>query len=287
MRKAIGPVLSTLFAVGALAGSTAGAAPAKGGSDLKLYVFDCGVLLYNSPERFGYKPGEVSPTNLSDGCYLIDDPGKGTMVWDTGVVPDRMWNPNGGPPPKKEYGEAVKPLNAQMAAAGYKPEDITYIAVSHMHWDHVANLYQFGKSTWLASAYTRDKLLSDEKGDKIDPSMFTALKTSKIEVMPDDKDFDVFGDGKVIRIPTPGHTPDSAVLLVKLKNHKPVILAGDLYHFHKDIARNHVTRGEDEAALKRGRARVADLIRTLKAELWIPHDWNDFAAVKKSPAFYD
>jgi glyoxylase-like metal-dependent hydrolase (beta-lactamase superfamily II) len=254
--------------------------------ELKLYVLDCGVLLYNSPERFGYKKGELSPTTLTDGCYLIDNPGKGTLVWDTGVIPDHMWVP-GNPPPKKEYGEGIRPLAAQLAEMGRKPEDITYVALSHIHWDHVANLYQFGKSTWLTSAYTRDKVLSDEKGDKIDPSMFPGMRAAPHKLMSDTEDYDVFGDGKVIRIPTPGHTPDSAVLLVRLKNHRPVILAGDLYHFRKDVARNVATRGEEPVALAEGRARVQALAKRLGAEIWICHDYREFTAQKKAPAFYD
>ena len=275
--------IATMFA--GPAGALAARRPPAGGG-LKLYVLDCGVLLYNSPERFGYKPGELTPTNLTDGCYLIDDPGKGTLIWDTGVVPDNLWAP-GAPPPKKEYGEAIKPLAAQLAQVGHKPEDVTYVALSHLHWDHVANLYLFAKSMWLTSAYTRDKILSDEKGDKIDPSMFTAMRGAPYKLLPDTGDYDVFGDGKVIRIPTPGHTPDSAVLLVRLKNHKPVILAGDLYHFRKDVTRNRATRGEEPVALAQGRAKIQALAHRLGAEIWICHDWREFTALKKSPAFYD
>ena len=129
---------------GALAALTAGPGQARaaGSGDVKLYVFDCGVLLYNDPSRFGYRKGEVNPASLSDGCFLIDDPGKGTLIWDTGVIPDRMWRSDGFPP-KKEYAEGTVPLRDQLARIGRKPEDITYVAVSHTHWDHVANLYQF------------------------------------------------------------------------------------------------------------------------------------------------
>jgi len=292
-RPAIGFVLAaTLVATlattlaTAMAGSAVGAPPPRPSGELRLYVLDCGVLLYNSPLRFGYKPGEVSPSNLANSCYLIDDPGKGTLLWDTGVVPDSAWTP-GGWPPKKEYAEATAPLKDQLAAIGYRPEDVTYVAVSHMHWDHVANLYQFARSTWLASPYTRDHLLSDEKGDKIEPSMFTPLRTAKIVVTPDDHDYDVFGDGKVIRVPTPGHTPDHGVLVVKLKNHKPVILSGDLYHFRRDVALNTMMRGDDAPVLTRTREKVAALARQLGAEIWVGHDWNDFAAQKKAPAYYD
>jgi hypothetical protein len=50
-----------------LLSATASIAQSAGNSkDLRLYVIDCGVLLYRSLAKFGYKPGEVKPTDLSD-----------------------------------------------------------------------------------------------------------------------------------------------------------------------------------------------------------------------------
>ena len=253
---------------------------------VRLYVFDCGVLLYNNVARFGYRPGEVSPTNLSDGCFLIDDPGKGALIWDTGVIPDRMWTA-GGFPPKKEYAEGTIPLRDQLVKIGKTPANVGYVAVSHMHWDHVANLYQFANSTWLTSAYTRDHLLADTPGDKIDPSMFTGLKTTRTVMLPDDADYDVFGDGRAVIVPAPGHTPDSRVLVVRLKRHRPVILVGDLYHFRKDVVTDKAAATEDAPTLRRTRAKVQALAKRLGAELWISHDWREFARLKKAPGFYD
>ncbi len=223
-------VAAALAVTAAVLAGTAGvaaAAPAAAAGDLKLYVFDCGGCCYNSAERFGYKKGEISPTNLTDGCYLIDNPGKGTLIWDTGVIPDHMWGP-GRPPPKKEYGEGVAPCAAQLEQTGHKLEDITYVALSHVHWDHVANLYQFAKSTWLTSPYTRQKVLFDEKGDKIDPSMFTPMKTAPLQ--------DRLRHRGVRRVrrrqgdPHPHPRPHARFRRAagRLKNHKPVILAGDL-----------------------------------------------------------
>ena len=90
-----------------------------------------------------------------------------TLVWFPPPVfpplpPPVLPPPPDGPPPKKEYGEGIKPLAAQLAQIGKGPEDVTYVALSHVHWDHVANLYQFARSMWLTSPYTRDKVLSDD-----------------------------------------------------------------------------------------------------------------------------
>jgi glyoxylase-like metal-dependent hydrolase (beta-lactamase superfamily II) len=279
-------VLSALLLAIALVPAALAKEPRNAKGVLKLYVLDCGVLLYNSLLRFGYKDGQVTPTTLSDACYLIDDPGKGAMIWDTGVVPDSLWQED-GVPPKKLYGEATKPLVKQLAEIGYAPKDITYVAVSHAHWDHLANLSEFSASTWLTAPYTHDLLLSATPPRQTEPAMFAALKTTRTILLPDDRDYDVFGDGKVTVIPAPGHTPDSKVLMVKLKTFGPIFLVGDLYHFEKDIETNKIASNEDGAQLTASRAKIQALAAKTHGHVWIPHDFKDFAALKKAPLFYD
>jgi N-acyl homoserine lactone hydrolase len=253
---------------------------------IRLYVMDCGVLLYNNLERFGYKKGELKQTNLSNGCYLILHPDGRSLVWDTGVVPDDLWKRD-GIPPKKEYAEAIVSLDSQLMKLALSPNNITYVTVSHAHWDHVANLYQFSHDTWLTSQYTRDKLLSKDPPDHTDPKMFEKLRDTKTVILPDDKNYDVFGDGSVTIIPTPGHTPDSRVLLIRLKKTGPVILSGDLYHFRQDIKTNNTLPNENRPQSLKSRALVEQLMKKIHAKLWINHDYNEFHQLRKSPAYYD
>lgn len=254
--------------------------------NIRLYVMDCGVILYNNLQKFGYKPGEIHPTNLSDGCYLIVHPTKGTLLWDTGVIADSLWGKD-GVPPKKFYAEGTIPLNQQLAQIGYKPDDITYVSVSHSHWDHISNLYQFAGDTWLTSRYTHDKLLSQDPPEKTDPSMFTALKNTKTIILPDNGNYDVFGDGSVTIIPSPGHTPDSRVLMVKLHNTGPVILSGDLYHFVADLKSNNTQNNEDRPTSLASRQKIQTLLKQVHGQLWINHDYNTFQKLKKEPDYYD
>jgi glyoxylase-like metal-dependent hydrolase (beta-lactamase superfamily II) len=117
--------------------------------------------------------------------------------------------------------------------------------------------------------------------------MFEALKGTRTTILPRDADYDVFGDGVATIMPAPGHTPDSSVLVVRLKRHRPVILVGDLYHFRKDIETGKIAPNEDAPALRASRAKVEALARKIGAEIWVAHDWNAFAKLRKSPAFYE
>ena len=288
MRKTRSPLTIRFFSIlAALSFVFAPSANAQEKSpELKLYVLDCGVLLYNSLLRFGYKNGEVTPTTLSDACYLIDNPGKGTLIWDTGAIADNLWTAD-GVPPKKFYAEGIKPLSKQLAEIGYAPKDITYVAVSHAHWDHLANLYQFAGSTWLTAPNTREQLFAVPTPRQTEPEMFTAVKNTRTVALPDDKAYDVFGDGKVIMIPAPGHTPDSKVLQVNLKQSGPVFLVGDLYHFARDVQTKIVTRDENGEQLTASRNKIQALAKQVRGQVWIPHDLPSFSKLKKAPAFYD
>ena len=80
------------------------------------------------------------------GCYLITHP-KGTLFWDTGAVPDAMLKP-GMKSAAFTYGTITKTIASQLAAIGYAPKDINFLAMSHYHWDHIGNANLFASSTW-------------------------------------------------------------------------------------------------------------------------------------------
>src|SRR3984885_1937361 len=106
----------------------------KAPKSVRVYVFDCGLLTLNSPANFGFTKEEVGEkVVLAVPCYLIVHP-KGTLMWDTGVVPDAQVDGN-------THGISLptKTLRSQMAEIGYAPEDIKYLALSHLHADHTAN----------------------------------------------------------------------------------------------------------------------------------------------------
>jgi glyoxylase-like metal-dependent hydrolase (beta-lactamase superfamily II) len=117
---------------------------------------------------------------------------------------------------------------------------------------------------------------------------FAALKNSKTTLL--DGDHDVFGDGTVVIVSTPGHTPGHQSLLVKLAKTGPVLLSGDLYHYPAERTLKDFTPfsglgdPQKEAASK---AQVEALLKEKKAALWIQHDILADAKVKKSPAYYD
>ena len=203
------------------------------------HVFDCGTLDIADTGRFRLKREEVSTDKLSVGCYLIAHP-RGTLIWDTGAVPDSMVTGSGPtkyrialPDAQERFVTLTRSLKAQLADAGYKPADITHVVLSHYHYDHSANTNDFASATWLVRQVERDAMFSARPPDLVQPSTYSALRGSKTTIIKTD-DYDVFGDGTVVIKFTPGHTPGHQVLSLKLANTGRLVLSGDLYHYPED-----------------------------------------------------
>ena len=256
---------------------------------LRLFVFDCGVLKNGDPARYHLKPEEIATTNMSVACFLVAHP-KGTMMWDVGVVPDSSFKPDGAPLTVKyptSIATVAKPLLSQLAAAGYLPADITYLALSHFHYDHVANANAFAGSTWLVPQLERDVMFADPPSPRTVPAFFNALRTSKTVIIKD-ADYDVFGDQSVIIKSAPGHSPGHQVLFVRLPKTGPVLISGDLYHYPEERKLNRLPTTEfnaDQTAASR--AAIEAFLKKTGAQLWIQHDYAANAKLKKAPQFYE
>jgi N-acyl homoserine lactone hydrolase len=284
-----------LAAAAALALATAsGSRGAQAPVSLRLYVFDCGTLHVADMGRFELKKEEVSTTDLSVACYLVVHP-KGTLMWDTGAVPDSAWKPTGGPVqqhivlPDGEQRDVIvrRSLQSQLAEVGYAPADITYLALSHYHYDHTANANAFAGATWLVRQIERDAMFVPNPAGAAQPSTYSALRNSKTVLLADD-DYDVFKDGTVVIKFAPGHTPGHQVLYLKLRNTGGVLLSGDLYHFPEERSLGRVPTFEyNQDQTRASRAAIEAFLKQSGAQLWIQHDFAGNAKLKKSPAFYD
>ena len=103
-----------------------------------------------------------------------------------------------------------------------------------------------------------------------------------------DGDTDVFGDGSVTLVSTPGHTPGHQSLLVHLKNSGFILLSGDVVHLEGNFEKNIVpSLNTDKAESIASMQKVRQLIAAYKATLFINHDKSQTDKLKLLPAFYD
>jgi glyoxylase-like metal-dependent hydrolase (beta-lactamase superfamily II) len=182
---------------------------------------------------------------------------------------------------------ATQPLKPQMAAAGYRPSDIDYFALSHYHSDHTANANEFAGATWIVQRAERDFMFDDQPQGIIQPATFVALRNARAKIL-DNEDFDVFGDGSVIVMSAPGHTPGHQVLAVRLANAGTIVLGGDLYHYPEERTTGRTPTFEYDAEQSRAaRAKVESYLKTTGGTLWIEHDIATHAKLPKAPAYID
>jgi len=252
---------------------------------VRLYVIDCGTLDIPDTSPYRFKKEELAMPMMSAPCFLVAHP-KGTLMWDTGPVPDSNFKP-GAATATMRYATSTKPLAARLADIGYAPADITYLALSHFHWDHVGNGNLFAGSTWLVPKAERDIMFSDPPSPRTEPANFSALKNSKT-VFITTADYDVFGDGTVVIKAAPGHSPAHQVLFLKLKKTGPVVVSGDLYHYPEERKLQKVPTTEFNAdQTVASRAEVEAFLKKTGAQLWIQHDYIANAKLKKSPEYYE
>jgi N-acyl homoserine lactone hydrolase len=256
---------------------------------LRLYVLDCGIITPANVDNYGMKPNEVADTRMVTPCFLIAHP-RGTLMWDTGEIPDSAFK-DGISPQKLNAFTVDRPLLPQLAAIGYSPADINYLALSHYHGDHVANASLFARSTWIVQKGDRDPILAPRPAGQPsrvpDPKFFEGLANSKT-VLLNGEDHDVFGDGTVVIKSTPGHTPGHQSLYLKLANTGNVLLSGDLYHYPEEITLKKIPNFDtDRQQTAKSREMIEEFVKQNHAQLWIQHDYTTGIKRKVAPAFYD
>lgn len=254
-------------------------------TSVRLYVFENGFIRGLDTKLFNLAREDVKEPDFVNSSYLIVHP-RGTLQFDAGGIPDSAFKGDGATVTEGVQ-SATKPLLPQLAAAGYRPADVTYFALSHYHADHTGNANAFAGATWITQKAERDFMFSEKPEGIIAPATYVALKNAKTRIL-DNEDFDVFGDGTVRVISAPGHTPGHQVLMVRLPKRGQVLLAGDLYHYPEERAKGILPTFEFNADLSRAaRAKVEALLKQTGAELWIEHDMATHAKLPKSPDYVE
>jgi N-acyl homoserine lactone hydrolase len=296
-QKTRGLLFATLALMLVMAGTRAVNAASKmpdpnnAGIAEKLYRLDCGHSLAN--DESVWTPGENVGRSIefSSTCWLVKH-GREWLLWDTGVPEATLNDPRGWSTlPKLIVYHLDRSVTDQLAEIGLKPHDIGRVAISHTHGDHIGNVALFPDSTIVMQRAEYSWIHSPNgPNDNVNQLMALARKLmgtpKNLQLV--DGDTDVFGDGSVTLVSTPGHTPGHQSLLVHLKNSGFILLSGDVVHlegnFEKDIVPSlNTDKAESIASMEK----VRRLIATYKATMFINHDKSQTDTLKLLPAFYD
>ena len=258
----------------ALAGVFAAVSAWAQAPEVTLWRLDCGtaakptVLVERFSDTLAYPADKALTFTYS--CYLIKH-GSEYMVWDTGFAPGANANA-----PKVSLADQLKQVNVT-------PEQVKYVGISHFHADHTGQLGPLSNATLLIGKGDWDGVNAKMPGANVDGFKEWIGTSRKVEPLTIDKD--VFGDGSVVVLRTPGHTPGHSSLLVRLKGMGPVILMGDLAHFRENYESDGVPMFNfDRAQTVASLERVKKMAANLKATIVIQHDMRDIARLPAFPA---
>jgi N-acyl homoserine lactone hydrolase len=253
-------------------------AQAKPGIE-RLYILNCGEGVAGDISRWSPGVNVGKSMDFVDSCYLIKH-AQGWLLWDTGVTDAISAMPDGQKPadPSATHWKRPKTLVSQLDQLGVKPADIKYVAVSHTHPDHIGNITLFPQSMLLVQ--------------KVEYEWPNPLGVGRFKpehpVTKLEGDKDVFGDGSIMIISTPGHTPGHQSLLVKLPKTGAVLLSGDAVHFKSNWENRGVpSMNVDKDKTAGSMQRMADIMAKENAQLWINHDKAQRDSLKMAPDFYD
>ena len=190
---------------------------------------------YRNPLAFtGLFRSEKNQVILPVSSYLIEHP-HGLILIDTGwnkLVRQSNWKELG---PQVQINTGYLPMgwsvDERLAALGYKPSDIDYLLLSHLHCDHVSGLKQVKDAKnilvsepelRIANKLPMVYLPHEWKGVNLQTYQY-----DHTDLGPFNESFDLFGDGSIVQIHTPGHASGMSATRIQGSDGKFVLLASD------------------------------------------------------------
>ena len=260
------------------------AAPATSPA-VKLWRLDCGSftapkdnfsdLLAHPGERGGYV----------DSCYLIRH-GKDLLLWDAGFPLALLGKTEDDSTPV--HMRLTVTIVAQLAQLGLKPAGVTVLGISHNHSDHTGEAAAFAGARLVMDREDFESLRSTPPPFFTEPSTLQPWLAGGAAKELISGDHDVFGDGSVVMIALPGHTPGNHGLLVRLAHRGPVLISGDALHAPEQLTSHamppsNASRAESLASIDR----INGIMREAHATLVIEHDAGSVAKLPAFPASAD
>lgn len=252
----------------------------------KVYILDGGIARIEDGSIYSPGINVGVPMALNCNACLIRHRDQWIM-WDTGTPDGLFAEPGGKIVAHGIRGIVVRPIASQFKEIGISPDEVNVIMFSHGHYDHVGNAALFRKAKWIVQRTERDAMFGP------DPEQFGYLTelyatVSDLDVEVVDGDHDVFGDGVVRMIYTPGHTPGHNSLLLRLPKIGPVLHSGDVAHNRGNLNQLRVPSfNADQDASVESMKKVQGPLKSEGASIWVNHDTSQSATLPHAPAWIE
>ena len=232
-------------------------------------------------------------------AFLVEHPGAGVMLIDTGLHPSVAVDP------KQNFGRLLawvyrgiqmsseQSAPAQLRARGLDAADVRFVLMTHMHVDHASAISEFPNATFVVCRQEWDALSDGKTTDGYVRSQYDYgfdfrtfdFESSETESFASfGRSVDLFGDGSVRAVFTPGHTPGHTSYVLRLRG-REVLVAADAIYTRRTLDEGVLPyRMADEHQFRRSLKEIRRYREQTPGALIIPgHDWESFSAL--DPAY--
>ncbi len=230
------------------------------------------------------QPGQ--PWTVPVSSYLVVHP-QGRLLFDTGVHCQTLTDPVGRMGTERAKRIRIRSqvgddVVSQLGQLGLQAQEVTHVVNSHLHFDHCGGNEFFPQATFLVQQAEMDAARQPGGVASYSPSMQDFDHALHYQLV--DGEYDVFGDGKVILIPTYGHTPGHQSMLVRLGQGEQMVFTADACYTRENLERDILPRVLWNAEIMaQSLARLRQLRDKQGATLFYGHDPAQWQAMCHIP----
>jgi len=225
-------------------------------------------------------------------AFLVEHPSAGAILIDTGLHPSVAIDP------KQNFGRllgwnyrglkmtAQDAAPAQLRARGLEAADVRFVLMTHMHVDHASAISEFPNATFVLSKQEWDAMIDGKVTEGYVKRQFDYAfdyRTVDFESTETEsfasfgRSFDLFGDGSVRAVFTPGHTHGHMSFVLRLRE-REVLVAADAIYTGRTLNENILPFVmADEHHFRRSLKEIQRFREQTPGALIIPgHDWDSF-----------
>jgi N-acyl homoserine lactone hydrolase len=250
-----------------------------------------------TPHALGIGVGDDGMIDVPVQAFLVEHPGAGRILVDTGFHPSVAVDPkqNLGRLSARAFGptgmKSSDAVPAQLRARGTDPSEVGTVLMTHLHVDHASAMSEFPGATFLFAAAEWDAATTTSRPafhGYVRRQFDHAFDYRTIDFEGADyvdsfatfgRAVDVFGDGSVRCVYTPGHTLGHMSVVLRLRG-REVLLAADAIYTRRTLEHGHKPwRMEDEHLFERSLREIQIYAEQTPDALIVPgHDiaaWRD------------
>lgn len=261
---------------------------------IRLYVLDLGSIVLKPESAVAARSG-VQPYRMPVSACLIAHPA-GNVLFDTGMDPLTISDPSAvWGDLLDEFTPEMSPedhIVSRLAAIGVTPGDVAFVVLSHLHSDHAGGICLFPEAEFIVQRAELETAVDEGsrscypesyRTPRLDGTLAECVRSVRLV----DGDTDLLGDGRVMVISTPGHSPGHQSMVVRLNRMGDVLIAADAGCDRDQVNDSVVTDGDwCPAMVRRSMKRLREMRECCALTIY-GHDPDLWLTLKRSPEYYE